>query len=482
MAGSPVTDLIPFAMNPPSSTASSASSAAGDNHYSVGTLTYTRLGLVALFGWLLWGDFCYQLMEVITPSIIPLRLKHLDAPNWAIGLIITTLPGFLNMTVCPWVSYTSDRHRGPRGRRIPFILWTLPFLTMFLLMLGFSSQIGHGLHSLIPATWGFTPGSMTVICIGVFMVGFQFFNMFVSSVFWYLFNDVVPHAFLGRFLGLFRVVAGLKAMFYNFFIFKHAETHMTEIYIGVSLLYLVGMGMMCLKVKEGEYPPPPPTVDGESGFVSQVKTFFVECYSQRYFWNFFLCNACWAVAYTMGVFNVFLQKSIGLDLAQIGFISGVASGVNMLLTYPAGALGDRFHPLRVLLWVKIANLFFLPLALIWLFFDFPPATAFKIALAIGVINIPFGVLTEAMMIPMFMRVLPRERYGQFCSANSLVRSIGVICGGFFAGLFIDMMKKFYQGSDYAYRFIPFWTIFWSAAALFFLWRLYEGWKRRPQVD
>ncbi|NBS84565.1 MAG: MFS transporter, partial [Verrucomicrobia bacterium] len=188
-------------------------------------------------------------MEVITPSIIPLKLRHLEAPNWAIGLIITTLPGFLNMTVCPWVSYTSDRHRGPWGRRIPFILWSLPFLTLFLLMLGFSSQIGHGLHSLLPAAWGFTPASVTVICIGVFMVGFQFFNMFVASVFWYLFNDVVPHALLGRFLGLFRIVTGLSGMLYNFFIFKHAETHMTEIFVAISVLYAVGMGMMCLKVK-----------------------------------------------------------------------------------------------------------------------------------------------------------------------------------------------------------------------------------------
>jgi hypothetical protein len=81
-----------------------------------------------------------------------------------------------------------------------------------------------------------------------------------------------------------------------------------------------------------------------------------------------------------------------------------------------------------------------------------------------------------------MRVLPRERYGQFCSANALLRSLGVICGGFLAGAFIDIMKHFYHGSDYAYRFIPIWSIFWSAAALFFLWRLYQGWKLLPAKD
>ena len=44
------------------------------------------------------------------------------------------------------------------------------------------------------------------------------------------------------------------------------------------------------------------------------------------------------------------------------------------------------------------------------------------------------------------------------------------------------MEHLYNGSDYAYRFIPFWSIFWSAIALFLLWRLYQDWKKLPQHD
>ena len=42
------------------------------------------------------------------------------------------------------------------------------------------------------------PATLTILLIGVFMAVFQFFNMFVYSVFWYLFNDVFPAEFLGR--------------------------------------------------------------------------------------------------------------------------------------------------------------------------------------------------------------------------------------------------------------------------------------------
>ncbi|MCS6242564.1 MAG: hypothetical protein H2172_01695 [Opitutus sp.] len=452
------------------------------NRFSVGTLTYTKSGVVALFGWLLWGDFCFQAMESLNPAFIPLKLRSLEAPNWAIALIMTTLPGMLNMTVSPWVSFKSDRHRGPLGRRIPYILYTLPFLTGCLLLLGFSEQIGKALHGLMPTTWGLTQSTVTIACIGVFMVAFKFFDMFVNSVFWYLFNDVVPRNFMGRFLGLFRVVSNFESMIFGFFIFKHASTHMTEIYVGAAIVYSIGMGLMCWKVKEGEYPPLPLEEKARSGFLAQIKTYITECYSQRYYWNLFLCTACWAIAGTLGIFNVFLQKDIGLDLAQIGMIGGAVSFMNMLLTVPAGVLGDRFHPLRVLVWVKLVNLFFLPLGLVWLFFDFSPATAFNIAISISAINLPFTVLTEAMLMPMNMRVLPLDRFGQFCSANALVRALASILGGLLGGLFLDLMKYLHDGSDYAYRYIPVWSICWSAIALFFLWRLYQDWKCRSRVD
>ena len=450
--------------------------------YKVGTLTYTKAGLVALIGWLLWGDFCFMAMESLNPYLMPLKLQSLDAPNWAIALIMTTLPGMLNMTVVPWVSFKSDRHRGPMGRRIPYILYTLPFLTGCLILLGFSEQIGHALHGLMPTSWGLSHSTVTIACIGIFMVAFKFFDMFVNSVFWYLFNDVVPQEFMGRFLGLFRIVSSFQAMFFAFFIFKHAETHMTEIYVGGAILYAVGMGLMCWKVKEGEYPPLPPEDKGRIGFLEGIKKYFIECFSERYYWNLFLFTACWAIAATMGVFNFLLQKDLGLDLAQIGMISGSVSFINMVLIYPIGALGDRFHPLRTLVWAQLVNLFLLPLGLVWLFFDFPPATSFHIAFSISVINFTFTELAQSMMVPVNMRVLPTERFGQFASANALVRSVATVLGGLLGGLFLDLMKNLHDGSTYAYRYISVWRIFWSAVALFFLWRLYQDWKTRPRVE
>ncbi len=66
-----------------------------DGMYRVGTLSYTKLGLAMLFGWLLWGDFCYMLMEAVTPSLMPLKFKELGASNMELGIISGTIPGIV---------------------------------------------------------------------------------------------------------------------------------------------------------------------------------------------------------------------------------------------------------------------------------------------------------------------------------------------------------------------------------------------------
>jgi hypothetical protein len=70
------------------------------------------------------------------------------------------------------------------------------FLCISLFMLGWSDEIRLLLLRFIPALNEYAPATITVFLIAFFMAMFQFFNMFVNSVFWYLFNDVVPGSLL----------------------------------------------------------------------------------------------------------------------------------------------------------------------------------------------------------------------------------------------------------------------------------------------
>lgn len=112
--------------------------------FRCGTLTYTRRHLAVLFFWLLWGDFCYMVMEHVTGPIMQLKFKDLGASNFEMGLLLATVPATMGAFLNPIISFKSDRFRSRWGRRIPFIIGTLPFLSICLVLLGFGDRIGYG--------------------------------------------------------------------------------------------------------------------------------------------------------------------------------------------------------------------------------------------------------------------------------------------------------------------------------------------------
>ncbi len=447
--------------------------------YKVGTLSYTKAGLFTLFAYLLWGDFCFTLMETVVPSVMPLKFNAIGAPNWAMGLILTTIPNLMNMVINPFVSFRSDRFRSPWGRRIPFLAGATPFLVLFLILLGFSEPIGRWVQRVVLGGTG-SELNILLIVIGVFMVCFQFFNLFITSVYYYLFNDVVPHAFLARFMALFRMVGTAAGTLYSFFVFKFAETHMQEIFLFSGLLYLSAFILMCWKVKEGEYPPPPENVDKNEGLISSIKTYGVECFSHRFYWFFFLGNAAYAMTWVSAAYGVLGATGIvGIDLATFGKVAGVCGVLSLILLYPAGIIADRYHPLRVLLVSTIAQSMLAPFSIAFLFGRpmLSDQTAFYIYLGISVVGLTIVTLHGAAELPMFMQLLPQERYGQFCSANALIRSAGLMVGGLACGIFLDLAKTLHPDPVQCYRFVPVWNLIWLIASSILYFFLHREWQR-----
>lgn len=444
--------------------------------WKIGTLTYTRPKLAILFFWLLWGDFCYVMMEAVTPSILPLKLKSLGASDTIISLVLSTIPWTMGMFLNPVISFRSDRFRSRWGRRIPFILATLPFLVVCLFALGYSDAIGNYLHS---SGWlqKTSPQTVTIAVIAVLLIAFTFFNSFVNSVFWYLFNDVVPEQLLSRFMSWFRMVGLISASIYNILLFQFAETHTTQIFVGVALLYLVGFGLMCINVREGNYPPPPPYDAGGNGVVAAVKTYARECHTLPHYWYQFLSTAFGAVAGGGVAFMVFLYQGLGLELGQIGRINSCVTITSAILIVGSGWLADRIHPIRVVLIGVSANVLVgIPVTLVWLFWEPSPPVVFWVCVGMAVlITAPINALVSVWDPPLFMRLFPRSRYGQFCSANALWRAVGTIIGTAGAGIFLDGIRGL-VGEERAYRFIPVWQLIFTLPAAWLAWKLFQSWK------
>ena len=452
-----------------------ATPSSSEKVFRVGTLTYTKAGLFSLFVWLLWSGFCLLLVQTAVPAVLQINVNEMGAPNWVLGLILSTIPAFLNMAVGPGTGFWSDRLRSRWGRRIPFLfLGSLP-LGLSLVLLGCSREIGEWLHTTIHGD--FSQVALIVVVVCVLTVLFQIFNIVVFAVFLYLFNDVVPTGVISRFMAMFRVSGILASAGFNWFFLKYAAEHMMEMFMVAAALYASAFFALCWKVREGEYPPAPVHLDGGSGLISSIKTFFVESYSLRFYWLFFLANSCFALTGVAGGFEILYARSIGVDLDVYGKTVAIAGVVGALLIYPAGILSDRFHPLRIMLWSTTALLVIEPLWLVFLFYDFSPAIAHGIFVGIMAISTPAMAFYIAAELPMCMRILPLARYGQFCSANAVVRSLAIIAGGLLAGLLLDRLAIVFPKKDFCYRMIPLLSLVSIGASLFFLRKLFAEWLK-----
>ncbi len=110
----------------------------------------------------------------------------------------------------------------------------------------------------------------------------------------------------------------------------------------------------------------------------------------------------------------------GISLAKGGIRGVFFAIVGLIVAYPLGALIDRWNPLRTIL---CASLIGLPAPILFYFFYHDYVTGFYLT----ILYWPFNVLAGMAMVPMLVMLLPRAKYGQFCSANALVRqAVGAV--------------------------------------------------------
>jgi MFS family permease len=453
--------------------------------YQVGTLTYTRGALAVLFFWLLWGDFCFVLMEAAVPSLVPIKFSDLGAPKTLIGLVTISVANIMVLVFNPVISVRSDRYRSRLGRRIPFILGSMPFLVACLIGLAFVDRLGGWLHGLdwVAGVWArlapgeFSPMTAMLIVMCVLVTAFGFFNIFVNSVFWYLFNDVVPEHLLARFISWFRVVSYGSTALYNLFILQHARTHYTEIFIGAGVLYFIGFALMCYKVREGKYPPPPPLDGGKTGLVAAVRTYAKECLGVRHYWFLFVAVMSVALTSATWSFSALYQLELGLSLAQVGILSTAGNLTSVAVMPLIGWLADRFHPIRVVCCGLLLQIFVAPISLMWIFWRPDPQVVFFVQIGVGIcLGAPAGCLVAMMDPPLFMRIYPRSRYGQFCSASAMMRALALIVAGTLIGVYLDVLTRYF-GQRVAYCCMGLWSAAAYGVALAALWFLYRSWRQ-----
>jgi MFS family permease len=400
-----------------------------------GTLVYTRKTLGSLFGWLLWGDFAWQIKERAAVPVAQLMLKQFGASDFVLSLLVGSLPAGLGMIVGPAVGVRSDRHRGRRGRRIPFLLYSTPFVVAGMIGLAFAPQLGAGLDTVLGAS---SPGPAVcrLIAFAAAWSLFEIFTIIANAVFGGLINDVVPVSLIGRFFGLFRAVSLVAGVVFNYWLIGHAEENFQIIFLGIAVLYGAGFTLMCLAVKEGEYPPPPPRTDG--GRFAPLAAYLRECFSDRYYlWIFAALMLGNLAGAPVNSFSVLYARSIDMDMAAYGKLLVATYVVSFSLSFGLGWLADRFHPLRV----GMGALGLYAVAMLWGGIAATDTKRFAIAF------VAHGILTGAFFTgtaSIGQRLFPASKFAQFASASGIVGALGYMVLPPVIGLTLDHTGHVYR--------------------------------------
>ncbi len=167
-----------------------------NGRYRCGSLTYTKFGLFMLFGWMIWGNICFNLFEGMGgPTILNLYLQdNFHVSNLTVSFLLFVIPMGIGTIMTPIISFKSDRTRTRWGRRIPYILFTAPFLSLFAIGVGCSDDIIRYCKDHFTASSPIGPFTAAILVIAFMTIGFSFFNEFVGTVYYYLLPDVMPRS------------------------------------------------------------------------------------------------------------------------------------------------------------------------------------------------------------------------------------------------------------------------------------------------
>ena len=371
------------------------------------------------------------------------------------------------MVMVAIISTWSDRHRGPLGRRMPFMLYSTPFIALSLILLGFSPSLTRGLQHTAPRLFGgIAITSLTIGVIAMTNTLYQFFDTFPQSVYYYLWTDVIPPQLMGTFACMFRVCSTLGTFVFDFFLIKQSYEHPASVCIGAAALYLVTFTLLCFRVKEGSYPPPEPrsTQSGVTRTIESIVVYVKECFSNSYYWKIYLYNLCFMVGFVP--FRTFLilyaQQDLHMDLGKYQYILGIRDLVQIGIFFGLGPIVDRFHPIRA---GFVGYAMMLVSALLGFIFIHGTKSFAICIIGVFIATAVYQGATGALG----PRILPKDKYGQFCSANAIIFHLGLMVATVACGAFLDLMKS--------RRYSLLWFAVFSAIGMFFMWLVYLDWKR-----
>ena len=343
--------------------------------------------------WIIFGHFGIALSSTILVPLMNLRLKAVGISDSSIGLLTSCNLWAVSFLVM-YFSWKSDHCTSSLGRRTPFVLISLPFIVVALV-----------LFPLFSSSW---------ILIGL-MIVFYFFNDMQASTYPLLSIDCVSKSVLARVSGLSAIVISLAGFLSSRIGSSMADVSQSRVFAFAASAMAIATLIALWQIKE------PPIWNPASGSFNFLAPIRVACQDRRILVLMVaiaLLNACPMMFNTWIWF--YAKSRLGLGIGATGAAMSWGLLLRMLVSFPAGWLIDRFGS-----YVALAIQWVLMLALVLCSIGVTNSNGLIVMMVIFSLVTPLQVAGDTIL----WRGMSKADTGSYTSTVALIRN-------FFTGTFI----------------------------------------------
>src|SRR5271163_1935123 len=265
--------------------------------------------------WITFGHFGMALSMTILVPLMNLRLKAVGVSDSSVGLVTSANLWAVSFLVM-YFSWKSDHCTSRLGRRTPFVLMSLPLITVALVLFPLFSE-----------KW---------VLIGL-MIVYYFFNDMTASTYPLLSIDCVSKEVLARVSGLVAIVISLAGFLSSRLGAGMADAHQTRVFIMAAATMATTMLLALWRIKE---PPIYHPAEGRFNLLAPIKVAFQDKRIIVLMVAVALLNA-----FTM-IFNTWVwfyaKSKLNLTIGATGLAISWGLLLKIAVSYPAGWLIDRF--------------------------------------------------------------------------------------------------------------------------------------------
>ena len=336
--------------------------------------------------WITFGHFGMALSMTIVEPLMNLRLRAIGVSDSSIGLLTSANLWAVSFLVM-YFSWKSDHCTSRLGRRTPFVLLSLPFITLALIAFPFLSQRG--------------------LLIGV-MLTYYFFNDMKASTYPLLAIDCVSKEVLARVNGIVTVMLGVAGFLSSRIGAKMADVNPARVFF-LGAAVMTGATLFALwRIKE------PPIYHPARGSFHLLAPIKVALRDKRILVLMIAVALLHAFPMIFKTWVWFYARSkLGLSIGETGVAMSWGLLVQITCSYPAGWLIDRFGSYRALClgWL-------LTLALVVCASRVTNSHGLVLLVSLYFIVLPLEVAGDAIL----WKTIDKADIGSYTSTLSLVRN------------------------------------------------------------